>query len=213
MKNIIQEQGYIFIEKFMDYESCDVIIEEFNKAKKGELEKNSASLNDSNDNFNHVYTSSRSPLKYCYLKSDITQKINQNGIKKLNLLTELDWQGNINDICFPIFKYELNEFIEAHRGRNIGYGDNDFVAVLMLTEYDIDFSYGEFYLNKNAFASKDGKQIFDEDIESRIYFKQKKGSLLIFNNNIHVHGTNPVKESAKGSSLRMTTSWRTTENK
>lgn len=83
----------------------------------------------------------------------------------------------------------------------------------MLTEYNVDFSGGEFYLNKSAFASKDGKKIFDEDVKERTYFKQQKGSLLIFNNNIHVHGTTPVKKSLNGSSLRMTTSWRTMEKK
>jgi len=195
----------------MDDEHCDEIIKKFKEAERVELEKSSAFLTDSNDEFNHVYTSSRSPLKYCYLKSERTQKINQDGINRLNLLTGLDWNGNINNVCFPVFKYGLHEFIEAHRGRNIGYGNNDFVAVLMLTEYDVDFSSGEFYLNKNAFASEDGKKIFNENIESRIYFQQKKGSLLIFNNNIHVHGTNPVKKTSNGSCLRMTTSWRTAE--
>lgn len=213
MNSQLNQYGYVFIEEFMDDLSCDEIIKQFKHADKNILQKGSIPLSDSNDEFNVVYTSGRSPLKYCYLKTLESQEINLGGMLKLNDLTGLDWSGNINDVCFPVFKYELDGYIDGHRGRDVGFGDNDFVAVLMLTEYDEDFSGGEFYLNSDASASSDGKTIFNENLESRIYFKQKKGSLLIFNNRLHVHGTNPVKLSPSGSSTRMTTSWRMTEYK
>jgi len=211
MTKKLRDNGYIFVEEFLDYQSCDKIIKQFREAETDSFYKGIVNLNDSDDKFNTIYKSSRSPLRYCYLKTDETQEINRIGIKKLNDLTELDWKGNINDACFPIFEYGLGGYIEAHRGRDIGYGENDFVAVLMLTEYDGDFSGGEFYLNPNASVSSDGKTIFDEDTSSRMYFKQNKGSLLIFNNRKNVHGTLPVKISPNGSSLRMTTSWRMAE--
>lgn len=197
----------------MDEQSCDEIIKQFRNAEEDVLQKGRTSLNDSEDEFNTVYISKRSPLRYCYLNTHESQEINLGGIIKLNSLTKLDWSGNINDVCFPVFEYKLNGFIDGHRGRNVGYGANDFVAVLMLTEYGEDFSGGEFYLNSDASASDDGKTVFNEKLESRIYFKQSKGSLLIFNNRLHVHGTNPVELSSSGSATRMTTSWRMTDNK
>lgn len=209
----LNKYGYVFIEEFMDHSSCDEIIRQFRKADAGVLAKGEVGLNDSKDEVNTVYSSGRSPLRYCYLKTNETQEVNLGGIIKLNELTGFDWNGNINDVCFPVFEYGLDGFIEGHRGRDVGYGDNDFVAVLMLTEYNKDFSGGEFYLNKEASASEDGKTIFNENIESRVYFKQTKGSLLIFNNKIHVHGTNPVKSSPLDLTIRMTTSWRMTEDK
>ena len=211
MNNNIQSKGYLYIEDFLDHKSCDEIIQQFKNAENNSLPKDFVGLNDSTDKFNEVYTSSRSPLRYCYVRSKESQKINSYGIDKLNKLTTFDWSGNINDVCFPIFSYHENGYIEAHRGRNVGFGANDYVAVLMLTDYGSDFLGGEFYLNKEAKASDDGKTIHDENIKSRIYFKQKKGSLLIFNNRIHVHGTTPVKKSDSGSAIRMTTSWRMTE--
>jgi hypothetical protein len=213
MDNRLNQYGYVFIEGFMNDKSCDEIIKQFKNANEGILQKGSISLNDSNDEFNTIYTSGRSPLRYCYLKTPESQEINLGGMIKLNDLTRLDWSGNINDVCFPVFEYGLAGFIDGHRGRDVGYGANDFVAVLMLTEYGEDFSGGEFYLNRDASASNDGKTIFNENLESRVYFKQKKGSLLIFNNRLHVHGTNPVTLSPSGSTIRMTTSWRMTEDK
>ncbi|WP_428243261.1 hypothetical protein [Gynuella sp.] len=211
MSNTIKSQDYIYIENFLDDESCDEIIRQFKNAEQGGLPKSSAGLNDSTDEFNEVYVSSRSPLRYCYVKTDRTQRISSNGIDQLNRLTGLDWSGNINDVCFPVFEYGEDGYIETHRGRNVGYGANDYVAVLMLTKYGSDFLGGDFYLNTDAKASEDGKVIYNENESSRVFIRQKKGSLLIFNNRIHVHGTTPVKKSDKGSSIRMTTSWRMTE--
>lgn len=211
VNNNIESQGYLYIEEFLDPKSCDVIIQQFKNASSNKLPKSNIGLNDSTDQFNEVYNSSRSPLRYCYVQANESQKINYYGIEKLSEITTFDWSGNINDVCFPVFEYHENGYIEAHRGRNVGFGANDYVAVLMLTNYGSDFLGGEFYLNKEAKASDDGKTIYDENTNSRVYFKQGKGSLLIFNNRIHVHGTTPVKKSESGSTVRMTTSWRMTE--
>ncbi len=143
MDNQLSQNGYLFIERFMDDSSCDEIIRQFKNAENGVLQKGGVSLNDSEDEFNTVYVSGRSPLRYCYLKTSKSQKINLDGVMKLNNLTALDWRGNINDTCFPVFQYGLNDFIDGHRGRDVGFGANDFVAVLMLTEYGEDFNGGE----------------------------------------------------------------------
>lgn len=204
----LSEKGYVYLPNFFDESSCDIIVNEYRKVDLNKFQQSSANLNDSDDLVNKIYTSERSPMQYCYLESDIAQELNSKGRFKLEKLTGMSWSGNINERVFPIFEYHEDGFIKAHRGRNVGYGKNDFVAVLMLTDYSKDFLGGEFYLNKNAEASEDGKKIYNEVEADRIYFKQKKGSLIIFNNSIHVHGTLPVKKSELGSANRLTTSWR-----
>jgi len=185
-----------------------MIIGSFRLAERGYLPLPEIWLKDSLDMMNKVYNSSRSPLRYCYMRTTETQLINSRGIKNLSALTVMNWAGNINEVCFPIFEYQEGGFIDAHRGRDVGYGRNDYVAVLMLTDYGKDFTGGEFYLNKKADASEDGKTVTNDHEVDRIYFKQPKGSLLIFNNNIHVHGTTPVRTGRANKTIRMTTSWR-----
>ncbi len=204
----LREQGFAYLPEFFDESACDIIVNEYRKVGQNKLKQSSAGLNDSDDLVNKIYKSERSPMQYYYLESDIAQELNSTGKLKLEKLTGMSWSGNINERVFPIFEYHEGGFIKAHRGRNVGYGKNDFVAVLMLTDYSIDFLGGEFYLNKNAEASEDGKKIYNEIESDRIYFKQKKGSLIIFNNPTHVHGTLPVKKSDKGKANRITTSWR-----
>lgn len=204
----LKENGYIYITNFFDHASCDSIVEEYRKVGQNKLLQFSLNLNDSDDLVNKIYKSYRSPMQYCYLESDVAQELNSKGKFKLEKLTGMSWSGNINERVFPIFEYFEGGFIKAHRGRNVGYGENDFVAVLMLFDYSKDYLGGEFYLNKNAEASEDGKKIFNEVKSDRLYFKQAKGSLIIFNNPVHVHGTLPVKESELGRSNRITTSWR-----
>ncbi|MCK5855671.1 MAG: hypothetical protein KAG56_10650 [Sulfurovaceae bacterium] len=169
-------------------------------------------LNDSNDLYNKVYKSSRSPLSYCYLKTKNGMNISKMGIIKLGQITGLDWSGNINEKCFPIFRYGLNEYIERHRGRDVGYGRNDYVAVTMLTEPTKDFSEGRFFLNQDARASACGKTIEYENPKSRIYIDIQQGDLLVFDNRLHVHGTEPAKKGIHENVCRMTTSWRTEYN-
>lgn len=211
MKDEILKQGYVRIDKFMTTLDCNAIIDGFRLAENNMLSLEAIILNDSSDLMNKVYSSSRSPLRYCYLKSSSTQLINQKGIEKLNALTGWNWCGNINDDCFPIFEYQEGGFIEAHRGRDIGYGRNDYVAVLMLTEYGVDYTGGDFYLNKCAVASEDGKVITNDNVSDRMYFQLSRGDLLIFNNRIHVHATTPVQVGMSEKPFRMTTSWRMEE--
>lgn len=204
----LQKDGCIFVEDFLDTSLCDVVIQQFKKAQNSELRRSRVGLNDSTDEFNRVYQSNRSPLRYCYLRTQVTQDINRTGKEILETLTGMNWGGNINEVCFPVFDYRLDGYIERHRGRNVGFGRNDFVAVLMLTQYGEDFSGGEFFLNKNAKASPDGKTVYYEDETARQYYTQTKGSVLVFDNRIHVHGTLPTRESANRRCVRMTTSWR-----
>lgn len=114
----------------------------------------------------------------------------------------MKWFKNINSYCLPIFEYVGSGFIKGHRGRNIGFGENVFVAVGMFTKPGIDFSGGRFYLNKNADVSKDGKDVYRENIATREYFNIPQGSVILFDNRLHIHGT----ELSKGH--RVTASWR-----
>ncbi len=209
MQTKLKKEGYVYIRKFLTKGECLSIISDFNSADSDELTKGEMNLNDSNDLSNTVYKSGRSPLSYCYLSTKNSLKISRYGIVELEKITGLKWSGNINEKCFPIFKYELGGYIARHRGRDVGYGRNDYVAVTMLTKPKEDFTSGRFFLNKDASASPCGKFIEHENSESRLYVDIQQGDLLIFDNRIHVHGTEPAQKGKKLDVCRMTTSWRT----
>lgn len=212
MKKELEENGYTYIKEFLSEDDCLSIITDYGHAKLGTLETGSMKLNDSNDLYNTVYKSTRSPLSYCYLTTEKALEISKKGIQQLSYITGFDWSGNINEKCFPIFHYDLGQYIERHRGRNVGYGRNDYVAVTMLTKPEKDFSSGKFFLNKSASASPCGKFIEYEKKEDRVYIDIQQGDLLIFDNRIHVHGTEPVEKGLLSEVCRMTTSWRTEFN-
>ncbi|ENW07311.1 hypothetical protein [Acinetobacter beijerinckii] len=212
MKEKLENDGYVYIKNFLSEVDCDLLVSEFYKAEKGYLDTGAMGLNDSSDRYNIVYESNRSPLSYCYLSTEESMQISKEGIKKLEQITGLIWSGNINEKYFPIFKYGLGGYIERHRGRDVGYGRNDYVAVTMLTKPNNDFSQGKFFLNKDAIASTCGKIIEYENPEGRIYVDIQQGDLLIFDNRIHVHGTEPAQKGSAENVCRMTTSWRTEFN-
>lgn len=204
----LSENGFVYVKEFLNKDDCETLIAEYQKAKIGLFPSNKMNLNDSEDLSNTAYVSNRSPLSYCYLSTDNALKISKDGILRLEALTKLNWSGNINEKCFPIFEYGEGGYIERHRGRDVGYGRNDFVAVTMLTKPGQDFSAGRFFLNKDATASPCGKKIEYENPESRIYVDIQQGDLLIFDNRLHVHGTEPAIKGKADKVCRMTTSWR-----
>jgi hypothetical protein len=212
VRNKLDEKGYVYVNKFLSEKDCEYLIADHDEASISALETGLMNLDDSDDLYNVVYKSSRSPLSYCYLFTENAIRISKDGIRRLEYLTGLSWSGNINEKCFPIFQYGLGGYIERHRGRNVGYGRNDYVAVTMLTKPSLDFSSGRFFLNKDAFASPCGKIIEYENPENRIYVDIQQGDLLIFDNRIHVHGTEPALQGKAKNVCRMTTSWRTEIN-
>lgn len=207
-------RGWALVPKFIKPEWCEHIIDSFRECQDGALASTPIGLNDSTDSSNTVYQSTRSKLKYCYLSTTPTQEINRYGITRLKALTTMDWEGNINDHLLPLFAYEESGFIVGHRGRDIGFGRNDFVAVCMLTTLGRDFNGGRFYLNEHDDVSEDGKTVHNENVDNRMYFDLLQGELLIFHNNRFVHGTTPVKPRSVSvgekdrDTLRLTTSWR-----
>lgn len=155
-----------------------------------------------------MYDSTRSPgVRYCYLSTREVDKVNQSVAEKLGDTTGDNWLRGINTKCLPLFSYGEGAHIKAHRGRDIGYGSNDLVAVAMLTEPRESFAGGEFYLNPKAEASSDGKTVWNDNEEDRVLFPLERGSVLIFRNPEFVHATLPVRPGRVGCH-RATVSWR-----
>lgn len=193
-----------YFESFLSIDECNSILAELNKARFGHLPQKLLGLNDSTDQTNLVYNSVRSPgVQYCYLASKAIQKINKLGANRLKNYTAHNWTHGINKVCLPLFSYKKGAFIKAHRGRDIGFGSNDLVAVAMITQYGKDFEGGQFYLNPKASASLDGKNVQNDHEEDRMYFNLSQGSVIIFENPKMVHGTLPT---TMGN--RVTVSWR-----
>jgi len=179
--------------------------------KMSKLKQQPLLLNDSTNQCNILYNSIRSPMSYGYLKTEQSDNLSQVVMNRLKDLTLFSWSNNINSVCQPIFIYSKGQFIKEHRGRNVGYGSNDYVAVVMISQPELDFTAGQFFLNRFGEASEDGKTIFNEDKSKRQFFNIKQGDALIFNNNLFIHGTTPVETGEKINPLRITTSWRTSK--
>lgn len=206
----LKDPGYLRIPNLLTVSDVNIIRSTARLAESSHLPTASARLADSEDITNNLYTSSRSPgLRYAYLDSIRTQAINRRVAEALQRRTGLDWWTGINREFLPIFTYGNGGHIKAHRGRDIGYGPNNFVAVGMLTSPGIDYQGGEFYLNPVTGASPDGKTVWNDFHPDRIYFKLQRGEVLVFDNRKFVHGTTPVQASFQGNACRLTCSWRT----
>ena len=202
----IRQLRFALLPSAVTEDACDLILANAWKAKEEGLAKFPMNLNDSDDVGNQFYRSKRSPnMNYCYLKTKEIMEISRKIAYFLSEITGHDWFSNINEHCLPIFEYEENGCITPHRGRDIGYGANTLVAVLMLTKPGVDFNEGRFFLNTNATASEDGKEVY-EYLSSRRYFDLDKGSIIIFDNEKCIHGTEPVKMADRA--YRVTVSWR-----
>jgi hypothetical protein len=210
VSNELQTQGFLRIPNLLSIDDRKVILATAELAHKGRYPAPGAGLKDSADLVNTWYKSRRSPnMQYMYLQAQRTQAIGDRVAMALERRTKLTWRDTgINQHMLPLFDYEAGGHIEAHRGRDIGYGDNDFVAVAMLTRSKIDFNAGEFYLNAKADASADGKTVFNDNHEDRMYFDLQPGEVLVFDNRRFVHGTTPITPALAGCH-RTTCSWRT----
>lgn len=196
------------IPNLLDKEFCNELIDALDDAKHGRLTPNSLNLNDSDDMCNIVYQSKRSPnLNYCYLRTKRVMEVSEFVIRSLRELTGIEWKSNINEVCLPVFEYLLGGFIKPHRGRDMGFGSNDIIAVMMLSTPADDFRGGRIFLNEFGEVSLDGKTVFKEEMNFRTYFDISQGSILLFNNNMHIHGTEPISDGIK-ITRRITASWR-----
>ncbi len=191
---LLHGAGYSLLPNLLPVKFCTPILEAVEQLRDGSEKSRRhyppkpLGLNDSDDQTNTLYTSTRSPLQYLYLDSMGIRSISNYGINVLGLITGFDWHGNINDRCLPLFIYGHNGYIKGHRGRDIGFGANDFVAVCMLTRPGRDFAGGTFYLNEAASVSDDGKTVQGEDLSQRMEFHHlDQGDVLVFNNQRFVH--------------------------
>ena len=206
----LETEGFLIISGAVKPEERRAILKAMELAERGLLRTSSANLNDSTDQTNVLYNSARSPgVQYLYLESHLIQKqINTRIRKLLERRTGINWQEGINDRLLPLFKYKAGAYIRPHRGRNIGYGPNNYVAVANLTTPHIDYKQGLFYLNPEATASKDGKTVYNDKPGSRMNFQLQAGEIIVFDNQRFVHGTTPT-EPINNKCIRITCSWRT----
>ena len=200
--------GYIFIPNLMSEDEITLIISEFENAKNGNLTPSEINLNDSDDKANVVYQSRRSQMQYCYLKSEPALKIGSRASQRLTKCIGISWGKNIDATVLPIFEYSENGFIKEHRDRDIGFGANNYICPVLLTTPEEDFLRGRFFLNEHASVSKNGKEVFGEDTNKRIYFEQEFGSGIVFDNQRFIHGTEPISRTKTGRAKRITVSFR-----
>ena len=191
------ENRFITINKIIYDEEIDVIKRYYMLASRGILNKTLLPLLDGDDVTNCVYHSKRSKnLKYCYLKSkktDFSQAIIINKLK--HLFPRLDFYNSINQHCLPIFAYGNGAEIKAHRGVEKTEDlkmYQEYVCVVLLHQPNVDFAGGRFYINPKAEASSDGKTVWNDNPEDRLYPNLKKGGAVIFHNPSLVHGVQGV---------------------
>lgn len=208
----LDTHGYILRSGILLKDEIAILRQTFEEAGVSDLlPEQEIGLADSDDKGNTVYKSTRSPgVSYAYLMTPEVMGVNRRVAYRLKQVTGHSWLTGLNRTCLPHFGYDEGAFIKAHRGRDIGYGANDLVAVAMITTPGVDFTGGEFYLNPEAKASDDGKTVWNDKPEDRILFPLEAGQVIIFNNNRFVHGTLPVRPGTDGS-FRLTTSWRIAE--
>ena len=195
---------YIILRNQVTEDICNQIVQAF-KLPSTPRELN---LPNDTDKGDVVYASKRSKgLYYKYLVW--SKHLGDLIVHSLNKATGLNFEDSINKLCLPIFAYKEGGEIKAHRGtqkeqKTINY--QEYVAVLQLTQRDIDFTDGRFYLNPIATASEDGKTVYNDKPEDRYYPMLNKGDIIIFHNPSLVHGV----ETVTGfNALRVTCSWRT----
>ncbi len=165
-----------------------------------------------NNMTNTVYKSNRSKgLQYNFVENPIT-RLDINAIKKhLKNLVNVDFNGDINNHCLPVFRYTDGGVIKAHRdidktSEEVKY--QDLVAVIMLTQRNEDFDHGRFYINAKAKCSVDGKTVTGDRKEDRFYPMLNKGDLFIFDNKKFIHGVEAT-ETSGDQTGRFTCSFRT----
>ena len=207
-KESLGTKGYVLLPDMLLRSECEAVLAAAEAAAAKTLPTIPAGLRDSEDKLNTIYDSRRSPgVQYAYLVEDQTNAVNRRVAEHLTQQFDINFLSGINGHCLPLFSYGEGATIKAHRGRDIGYGANDLVAVAMLTRPGTDYLGGQFYLNRHALASPDGKTVWRDFESDRQYFQLGQGDVLVFANNYFVHGTTPTSK-VDGRCHRATCSWR-----
>ena len=82
-------EGYVLLSHMLKDEECMLIENTLNEAREGTHTTFPMNLNDSDDEGNVVYKSKRSPMNYCYLKTDKIMDLSNKIMDKLSELTEM----------------------------------------------------------------------------------------------------------------------------
>lgn len=189
---------------------CDNIIKQYNHCLS--LDSIKLPINDKNNKSNIRYTSTRSRgLEYCYLDTIFSSIIMNELSNKLLNKTEIRFDGHINNICMPVFKYNDGGIIKAHRDvdktkKQFVYPN--YIAVVMLSQRGVDFNEGRLYINDKATVSEDGKEVSNDNESDRYYPNLNKGDIFIFDNTKYIHGVTETIVN-KNQIGRFTTSIRT----
>lgn len=200
---------YVILRGFLTEAECEMLQYLFVE----KLKQEDLNLLDGSDKANVEYKSKRSKgLSYKYVIDSRAESISQKVKQRLKDMINVSFEGSINDFCLPMFCYDNGGVIKAHRGVQKSKDLNkyqSYVAVAQLTQREVDFNGGRFYLNLKATASKDGKTVYNDLEKDRIYPMLNKGDICLFHNPSTVHGVDEVTKSATGKSFRLTCSWRT----
>lgn len=169
--------------------------------------------NEGNNMTNVVYESKRSKgLRYQYQRTATTKNFTNIMKRKLKELVNEEFDAPINDGIVPIFQYSNGACIKPHRDLNKFSEEVEFqhlVAVVVLTQKGEAYTGGRFYLNAKAKCSPDGKEVWDDYEEDRIYFDMDCGDLIIFDNRQFIHGVEEVHTEEEGMVGRYSCSFRT----
>lgn len=197
---------FVTIRRLVSENLCDKIVSQFYNESLNSVDMNLA--DGSGDFTNTIYESKRSPnLRYNYLDCTESNELRSRIVPVLEDMLMVQFGGSINDIALPVFEYVEGGEILAHRGVQKE-GDTKryqpFVCVIQLTQRGVDFDGGRFYVNSKATASEDGKTVYNDNIEDRIYPMLNKGDACLIHNPSLVHGVDVVTRG-----VRLTCSFRT----
>lgn len=207
---------YAIFRKFIPKQTTDNLVQDYENSEGLHKPVELPLKNESNVMTNTKYKSNRSKgLEYAWVNGYFTETF----LKRFKLLlldsTGLVFDGNLAaQGVLPVFKYGERAYIKAHKDLDKTKDEvvfQDHVALVMLTQRGDDFYGGRFYLNPVATHSDDGKEVYNDKVEDRIYPNLDKGDVLVWDNTKFIHGVEttfmpPTNKVAKG---RLTCSIRT----
>jgi|GEM_PF-7081760 len=135
------------------------------------------------DGTNFKYTSSRSKIKYLYLRTPLAMMTNYFLMRYLKRQTGIDFRSSINTKCLPLNFYNSGDSILIHRDRNMHTGEPiKYVLIITLKQEGSAL----FKLYSNVDVSNSGKTVDIEDAKIDA-IRTKQGTALWFDNTDTAH--------------------------
>lgn len=78
-----EEIGHVIIPNIFTELDAQKVLADLERAREGSLLEFELNLTDSNDVCNRVYSSKRSPLNYCYLRTEKAHELNKKVTRRL----------------------------------------------------------------------------------------------------------------------------------